>query len=82
MIGDFNNTATFMIPSGSVRLSSVFETMKAPPDEAGILDWALRQTSMEEVFLKVALASEIDHTRELDEAAATKTGKGAAGVEA
>ena len=66
LIGDFNGTATYMIPTGKVRLSEVFETMKARPDEAGIVDWALRQTSMEEVFLRIAHASEVQQARELD----------------
>ena len=62
LIGDFNGTATFMIPTGSVRLSEVFDLMKGRPDETGIEDWALRQTSMEEVFLSIALESELQKT--------------------
>ena len=71
-IGDFNNTATFMIPNTgeSVKLSGVFETMKARPDDAGIVDWALRQTSMEEVFLRIAHASEVAQAKEMDEGSA------------
>jgi len=74
IIGDFNNTATFMVPSaGGARLSTVFEVMKARPDDVGIVDWALRQTSMEEVFLRIAHASEVAQTRELEHEAAAKT---------
>ena len=67
LIGDFNGTATFMIPTGSVALSAVFDIMKERPDGTGIVDWALRQTSMEEVFLRIAHASEVQNAREQDE---------------
>ena len=49
--------------------------MKARPDEAGIVDWALRQTSMEEVFLRIAHASEVAQTKELEEVADSKAGR-------
>lgn len=68
-IGDFNNTATYMIPSGDEakqRLSAIFSIFKERPDEIGIVDWALRQTSMEEVFLRIAHASEVAQARELE----------------
>ena len=51
--------------------------MKERPESAGIVDWALRQTSMEEVFLRVALTSEVSYTQELEDggAAARKSAK-------
>jgi len=50
---------TVQVASGSkVRLSEVFKKMENRPESARVLEWALRQTSMEEVFLKVARKSE------------------------
>jgi len=83
LISDFNGTATFMIDSGATKLSDVFEAMKAADDTSGIVDWALRQTSMEEVFLRIAHASEVERDRELDSVGATtKFGKASAKVSA
>ena len=45
-------TALFSVPA-SASLSSLFRDMEARPDEAAVHDWALRQTSLEEVFLRV-----------------------------
>ena len=36
--------------------------MEARPADVGIVDWALRQTSMEEVFLSIAVAAEVERT--------------------
>uniref|UniRef100_A0A7S2IPG3 ABC transporter domain-containing protein n=1 Tax=Haptolina brevifila TaxID=156173 RepID=A0A7S2IPG3_9EUKA len=58
------------------ELSSVFDEMKAADESTGIVDWALRQTSMEEVFLRIAVASEVEKSQEFDKAApAKKTAK-------
>lgn len=40
--------------------------MDARPDECGITQWALRQTSMEEVFLRIARESEADMAARLE----------------
>jgi len=81
LIGDFNNTATFMIQHNEAKLSAIFEAMKARPDEIGIVDWALRQTSMEEVFLRVAHEAEVARVREIDDEAAEVKGKSSAKVD-
>jgi len=75
LIGDFNNTATFMIPNGAAMLSEVFVKMKSGPEGAGIIDWALRQTSMEEVFLRIAHASEVAQMKEVDDERMAKAKK-------
>jgi len=75
LIGDFNNTATFMIPNGAAMLSEVFVKMKSGPEDAGIIDWALRQTSMEEVFLRIAHASEVAQMKEVDDERMAKAKK-------
>ena len=48
---------TFQL-SESVRLSELVTSMDARPADAGIANFALRQASMEEVFLSIAHASE------------------------
>ena len=55
-VGDFSGVATYMVPLDSeLKLSALFTKMEGRPDEAGIVDWAMRQTSMEEVFLKMCV---------------------------
>ena len=45
-------------------LSKLLGAMDARPKEAGIATFALRQTSMEEVFLSIALAAEQEQQKE------------------
>ena len=45
---------------GSARLSEVFAKMEARPDDAAIVHWSLRQPSLEEVFLKLSRAAEME----------------------
>ena len=44
----------------AVRLSELFRELDDKASDAGIIEWALRQPSMEEVFLKIARASEVE----------------------
>jgi len=74
LLSDFQGTATYVLPSGADArpLSAVFVAMQERPESAGIVDWALRQTSMEEVFLRIAHAAEVQNAKELDDAAANE----------
>jgi ABC-type multidrug transport system ATPase subunit len=56
--GGHAESLEYQIQKGSVRLSSVMRKMNARPESAGILDYGIRQTSLEEVFLKIARESE------------------------
>ena len=58
-------------------LSEIFDAMAARPEEAGIVQWALRQTTMEEVFLKIARASEAEKAKreEMEKAAGRRKGR-------
>jgi ABC-type multidrug transport system ATPase subunit len=47
-------TLEFQLPTGSVKLSKVMRMLSGRPASAGILDYGIRQTSLEEVFLKIA----------------------------
>merc|ERR1711865_424666 len=44
-------TLEFQLPTGSVKLSKVMRLLNGRPSSAGILDYGIRQTSLEEVFL-------------------------------
>ena len=48
----------YQISKGSVRLSDVMRRLDKRPKSAGIIDYGIRQTSLEEVFLKIARESE------------------------
>ena len=58
---------TMRLPSGAdadaVRLSELFRELDDKASDAGIIEWALRQPSMEEVFLKIARASEVEQEK-------------------
>ena len=49
---------TYQISKGTVRLSDVMRRLDKRPKSAGIIDYGIRQTSLEEVFLKIARESE------------------------
>jgi len=63
---------TVQVAHDAVPLSELFEAMSARPESAGIAQWALRQTSMEEVFLHIARESEADKAARDDARTANK----------
>lgn len=54
----FGETITFQVAKKDVKLSKVFQALLSRPQEMGIVDYGVRQTSLEEVFLKIARESE------------------------
>ena len=52
------DTRVYQVLKQDIVLSEVFDTMQHRGDEVGILDYGVRQTSLEEVFLKIARESE------------------------
>lgn len=54
------NTLILQLPQGAVRLSELFARMEARPKAAQIVHWSLRQTSLEEVFLKLSRLAEAE----------------------
>lgn len=52
------NTREYQISRDKVVLSTVFAALQSRSDSTGILDYGVRQTSLEEVFLKIARESE------------------------
>jgi ABC-type multidrug transport system ATPase subunit len=58
----FGGTFKYEIPRSDVTLSRVFELMEAPDTRAKLklVDWALTETTLEEVFLKLAEQAHVD----------------------
>jgi len=54
----FGETVTFQVDKKDVKLSKVFQALLVRPADVGIVDYGVRQTSLEEVFLKIARESE------------------------
>ena len=52
------DTRVYQVLKTDVVLSEVFRAMQDRNDSIGILDYGVRQTSLEEVFLKIARESE------------------------
>ena len=56
---DYGGSRVYQVPRDGMLVSEVFHAMQTRPD-VGIEDWGLRQTSLEEVFLKIAEQSELE----------------------
>ena len=54
------NTIVLQLPHNSVRLSELFASMEARPEDARIVHWSLSQPSLEEVFLKLSRVAETE----------------------
>ena len=62
LLHEAHGRATYQVPMDEdVRLSELFVTMETLPHA----EWALRQTSMEEVFLHIARQAEEDREKDL-----------------
>lgn len=53
LVEKFAGNATYQIPSTNLVISELFEVMEEKKDEAGITDWGISQTSLEDVFLTI-----------------------------
>ena len=72
LVKDYAGVLTFQVApevaATQVKFSELFEAMSGRPSSAGILNWALRQTSLEDVFLVVAgAATEMERLRNQDQ---------------
>merc|ERR1712023_372682 len=54
----FGDQRTYQVHKDDVQLSHVFQEMLNRPADVGIKDYGVRQTSLEEVFIKIAKESE------------------------
>eukprot|EP01087_Luapelamoeba_hula_P013768 TRINITY_DN395_c6_g1_i1.p1 TRINITY_DN395_c6_g1~~TRINITY_DN395_c6_g1_i1.p1 ORF type:complete len:890 (-),score=121.35 TRINITY_DN395_c6_g1_i1:212-2881(-) len=52
-IEDFIGSRTYQIPTEDVVISRLFELMQEQQNMAGITDWGINQTSLEDVFLHI-----------------------------
>jgi len=59
----------FEIPRKAVVLSSVFETMESPSTQAqlDLVDWSLQETTLEEIFLKLAEMAHVEEALSSDD---------------
>jgi ABC-type multidrug transport system ATPase subunit len=53
LVESFRNCATFQVPTKDLVVSELFEVMEERRGEAGITDWGINQTSLEDVFLTI-----------------------------
>lgn len=59
VVAGFGLARTYQVGRDQIKVSTLFhEFANRDKTESGIEDWGLRQTSLEEVFLKIAVASE------------------------
>merc|ERR1711865_108857 len=59
VISSFGMSRVYQVGRDDIQVSAVFDKMvKRIKADSGVEDWGLRQTSLEEVFLKIAIASE------------------------
>ena len=54
----FGDQRLFQVPKAGVKMSELFTAMIKEAAPNGIADWGIHQTSLEEVFIKIAAASE------------------------
>ena len=47
-------TTDFEMPMEGIKLSDVYGKVEAQRDRLGIIDWAISETTLEEVFLKIS----------------------------
>ena len=73
MPGSTSSQLTVQVRHDAVQLSDLFGAMNERPESSGIVQWALRQTSMEEVFLTIARESEADFAAKEEARKAAKT---------
>jgi len=64
---EFKGNMLFEIEKKFVKVSKVFKEIEAQKSEFGIIDWALSQTTLEDVFLNIVRKDEEAAAKELEE---------------
>ena len=54
----FGQNRLYQLPTEGTKMSQLFAAMIDKSEAAGVVDWGLHQTSLEEVFLRIAGESE------------------------
>eukprot|EP01027_Heterolobosea_sp_BB2_P009667 GEZU01014240.1.p1 GENE.GEZU01014240.1~~GEZU01014240.1.p1 ORF type:complete len:474 (-),score=116.25 GEZU01014240.1:5-1426(-) len=60
LVTSFAGTAVFEVPKRGIVVSQLFNSIEAGREQYGIKDWAFSQTSLEDVFLRIAQEDEED----------------------
>ena len=56
-----SGTSTFQVKRNQLVISEVFDRIESMKSSVGITDWGVSQTSLEDVFLKIAKAEEVEY---------------------
>jgi hypothetical protein len=54
----YAGTASYEVPQAGIVVSQFFQMMEANKERAGIIDWGISQTTLEDVFLRIAKTDE------------------------
>mmetsp|Transcript_16470 Transcript_16470/g.50545 ORF Transcript_16470/g.50545 Transcript_16470/m.50545 type:complete len:180 (-) Transcript_16470:668-1207(-) len=65
----FSGVLTYKVRRDSISLPTLFMRMDSRPSRLGILDWGLRQASLEDIFLQIAARAEEESIAERQESA-------------
>ena len=55
LLNELAGTRNYEVLKGHVTLENVFRAMEENKDRLGITDWAITNTTLEEVFLKISM---------------------------
>jgi len=55
LINELAGTRNYQVPKDSVTLANVFESMESEKEKLNITDWAITNTTLEEVFMRVSM---------------------------
>ena len=58
LVENFVGNCTFQVAAGSLVISRLFEQMENEKDAAGVQDWGVSQTTLEDVFIKIVKQDE------------------------
>jgi ABC-type multidrug transport system ATPase subunit len=64
---EFKTNIIYEIEKQYVKVSKIFKQIESEKDNVGISDWALSQTTLEDVFLNIVRRDEEEYERELAE---------------
>eukprot|EP01080_Neovahlkampfia_damariscottae_P001324 gene1324-11407_t len=62
---EFKSNIIYEIEKEYVKVSKIFKQVEAEKENVGIVDWALSQTTLEDVFLNIVRKDEIEFEKEI-----------------
>ncbi|PRP80817.1 ABC transporter A family member 2 isoform 2 [Planoprotostelium fungivorum] len=60
LINELAGTRNYEVPRTAIQLSEIFSQMESNKERLNITDWAITNTTLEEVFLKISLHQEME----------------------